>query len=68
MCQEERRKHERLDGHKLDQDVVGRAGGVLQRVADGVADDGRPVALRALAAQRPSVLACASLRAVVGGT
>ena len=62
MRQEEGREHERLDGHELDQDVVGRPGRVLQRVADGVANDGRPVALGALAAKRAGVLARAGLR------
>ena len=38
------------DGHDLEQDVHGRAGGVLERVADGVADDGGLVGLGALAA------------------
>ena len=36
--------------HDLDQRVEGRAGGVLERVADGVADDRRLVGLGALAA------------------
>src|SRR5207237_8823449 len=36
--------------HDLDQRVEGRAGGILQGVADGVAGDGRLVRLRALAA------------------
>ena len=36
--------------HDLDQRVDGRAGGVLERVADGVADHGRLVGLRTLAA------------------
>ena len=36
--------------HHLDQRVQGRSGGVLERVADGVADDGRLVGLGALAA------------------
>ena len=36
--------------HHLDQRVDRRAGGVLERVADGVADDGRRVRLGALAA------------------
>ena len=36
--------------HHLDQGVEGRAGGVLERVADGVADDGGLVGLGSLAA------------------
>ena len=54
--------HQRLDGHQLDQDVVGGARCVLQRVADCVADDGGMVALGALATQRACVLASASLQ------
>mmetsp|Transcript_25528 Transcript_25528/g.85568 ORF Transcript_25528/g.85568 Transcript_25528/m.85568 type:complete len:442 (-) Transcript_25528:1173-2498(-) len=42
-------EHERDDRHELHHDVDGGARGVLERVADGVADDGRLVQVRALA-------------------
>lgn len=54
--------HQRLDGHQLDQDVVGGARRVLQRVADCVADDRGMVAFGALATQRTRVLAGAGLQ------
>src|SRR5690606_36745997 len=44
------REDERHDAHQLDEDVHGRPGGVLERVADGVTDDGGLVRLGALAA------------------
>ena len=44
------RDEQRDQVHHLDQRVDRRAGGVLERVADGVADDGRGVRLAALAA------------------
>jgi hypothetical protein len=56
-----RATHQRLDGHQLDQDVVGRSRCVLQRVTDCVADDGSMVALRALSAQRARVLTSTGL-------
>lgn len=34
-------EHEGDDGHELHEDVEGRPGGVLERVAHGVAHDGR---------------------------
>ena len=46
---EERGEDERDRREQLDEDVERRAGGVLERVADGVADDRRGVGLRALA-------------------
>ena len=42
-------QHQRDRGEQLDEDVERRAGGVLERIADRVADDGRRVGLRALA-------------------
>ena len=45
-----RQHQQRHQVHHLDQRVEGRAGGVLERVADGVADDGGLVGLGALAA------------------
>ena len=42
-----RRDHQRHDGHQLDEDVHRRAGGVLERVAHGVAGHGRLVLRRA---------------------
>ena len=38
--QEEGGQHQGLHRHELDEDVEGGAGGVLERVAHGVADDG----------------------------
>jgi len=35
--QKEARKHQRQDGHELDQDVQARTACVLERIADGVA-------------------------------
>lgn len=43
-------EHEGLDGHELDQDVEGRPGRVLERIADGVADHGGLVSVRPLGA------------------
>ena len=37
------------DGHQLDEDVQGRARGILERITDGVADDARLVRVRLLA-------------------
>ena len=51
MGGEEWREHEGLDGHELDEDVEGRARGVLERVADGVADHGGLVSVRPLGTQ-----------------
>jgi hypothetical protein len=44
----------RHEVHHLDQRVDGRAGGVLERVADGVADDGRGVRIEPLPPWWPS--------------
>lgn len=55
--------HKGLDGHQLDQNVQGRAGGVLQGVADGVTNNGGLVAVAALAAQLTGVGGVASLQA-----
>ena len=41
-------EHDGNDGHELDQNVQRRTGGVLERVADGVANDGSIVSLVAL--------------------
>ena len=43
---EQRREHQRDRREQLDQHVQRRAGGVLERIADGVADDGRLVRRR----------------------
>lgn len=59
---EEGREDERLHGHKLDEDVEGRSGGVLERVADGVPDHRRFVRLRSLGPQRPRLLRQAGLQ------
>uniref|UniRef100_J3M453 Uncharacterized protein n=1 Tax=Oryza brachyantha TaxID=4533 RepID=J3M453_ORYBR len=64
MGGEEGGEDERLDGHELDEDVERMergAGGVLERVADGVPDDRRLVRLRALRPQRPRRLRRAGL-------
>ena len=53
---EEGSKDEGLHSHQLDEDVQGWAGGVLQRVADSIADDCSLVRVRALASQGASVL------------
>ncbi len=45
---EDRDEQERDDAHQLDEDVQRRAGGVLQGVAHGVADDGGRVLVGAL--------------------
>ena len=58
---EEGRKHQGLHGHQLDEDVQGGAGGVLQRVAHGVAHDCSLVAVGALSAQRACSLGGSSL-------
>src|SRR5258708_38415345 len=52
---EERSQHQRDRGEQLDQDVQARAGGGLERVADRVADDGRPVGRGALSEHLPRV-------------
>jgi hypothetical protein len=49
-------KHEGLHGHELDEDVKGRAGGVLQGVTDSVTDHSGLVAVRPLGAKGPRVL------------
>ena len=43
LADEERREHQRDRRQQLDQHVQRRAGGVLERIADRVADDGRRV-------------------------
>ena len=43
-------KHQRYHGHQLDEDVDGGAGGILERIAHGVAHDSRAMCLAALAA------------------
>src|SRR6516225_6554748 len=48
---EQRGENEGYCGQQLHQDVERRAGGVLEGVADGVADDGRGVGIRTLAEQ-----------------
>ncbi len=50
---EQRGQHEGDRGEQLHEDVERRAGGVLERVADRVADDGRGVGVRALAEDGP---------------
>lgn len=52
----ERREHQRLNSHKLDEDVERRAGCVLKRVPDGVADHGSFVGVRTFRAEGPSML------------
>ena len=43
--------HDADHAHQLDEDVQGRAGGVLEGIAHGVAHDGGFVVVRALAAE-----------------
>ena len=43
-------EHDGDRGAQLDEDVQGRAGGILEGIAHGVADDGRLVLVGALAA------------------
>lgn len=47
---EQRGERQRDDGHEVDEDVHGRAGGILERIAHGIAHDSRLVGLGALAA------------------
>ena len=56
---------DRHDGHKLDEDVDRGTGGVLERVADGIADDGGLMRVRAFAAVRAAldILLCVIPRA-----
>src|SRR5688572_29626227 len=49
LADEQRSQDEGDRGQELDQDVQRGAGGVLERVTHGVADDGRGVGLGALA-------------------
>lgn len=50
-CDEEWTEDERRGREKFDDDMQRRAGGILQRIADGVASDSGLVRLRALAAE-----------------
>ena len=50
QADDRREDQQRHEVHHLDERVERRAGGVLERVADGVADDGGLVGVRALAA------------------
>ena len=50
MLDEQRGKDRGDDGHELDEDVEARAGRILERVADCVADYRRGVRRRAFAA------------------
>ena len=56
---------DRHDGHELDEDIDRGTGGVLERVADGVADDGGLMRVRAFAAVRAAldILLCVIPRA-----
>ena len=45
---EQRGERQRDDGHEVDEDVHGRAGGILERIAHGIAHDSRLVGLGAL--------------------
>ena len=47
---EQRREYQIHNAHELDKDVQSRAGGILERIAHGVADNGGLVSLAALAA------------------
>jgi hypothetical protein len=49
-------KHKGLHRHELDQDVEGRARGVLQGVTNGVAYHSSLVAFRSLGAEGPGML------------
>lgn len=51
IVDDQRREDDRNGGQKLDQDVDRRAGGIFERVAHGVADDGGLVVFTALAAE-----------------
>mmetsp|Transcript_23122 Transcript_23122/g.71494 ORF Transcript_23122/g.71494 Transcript_23122/m.71494 type:complete len:698 (+) Transcript_23122:341-2434(+) len=66
LLMEEGRQHNRLDRAQLEQDVDRRARSVLERVAHGVADDGRLVRIRALAANEACVLRGARLKVLLG--
>ncbi len=50
VLDDETREDDGDDRDQFDEDVEGRAGGVLEGIADGVADDGGLVGLAALAA------------------
>lgn len=56
---EEGRKDERLDSHELDEDVERGARGVLERIANGVADDGSLVAVGSFRAELAGVIRAA---------
>jgi hypothetical protein len=62
----ERREHERERREELDEHVEGRPGGILERVADGIADNCRLVRLAPLAAEDPALDVL--LRVVPGST
>src|SRR5689334_4780212 len=49
--EKQRREHERDRAQELDENVERRARGVLERIADRIADDRRLVRIRALAAE-----------------
>ena len=55
VVSEDRGESEGEDSHQLDQDVQGRTGGVLERIADGVANDARFVSVGLFAAVHLSV-------------
>ena len=50
VCSEQSCENSGNNGHELDKDVDGRTGGILERIADGVADNGCLVGIGALAA------------------
>ena len=52
VLRDERPEHQRHDRHELQKNVEGRAGRILERVADGVTDNGRLVRIRARAPNR----------------
>ena len=51
LLQEQRKEYDGNNGHQFDEDVQGRTGGILERIADGVADDGVFMRLGAFAAE-----------------
>lgn len=62
VCLEEGGEHEGLDGHELDENVEGGAGGILEGIAHGVSNDASLVALGTLGAQIASMLGGLGLR------
>ena len=50
VCADQTAEYDGNGGDQLDEDVEGRTGGVLKRIADGVADNGCLVAIAALTA------------------